>query len=256
MRTTNFLCLLCLLVVFGQACQNAAPKKAEAPAFTATPYWITKSFVQALNANSDSLVTSNCMELQFTSPDSVVLISCDFEAAYCVYQVIDDKTIEISGEMLGDAVFKIKQVAENDIALIGWIEEGTAIHFEPAENHEHDTRGSAPLLVGKHLAGTYTRENPFGRDDADAPVTINADGSIKGFGKYQYYQTALGGDLAAEENGKNLIYFSAEGQELFPLAWSKRGDTLDLWTLENLSAADEKPVYAVGRMYDRLIRKK
>ncbi|WP_373553472.1 hypothetical protein [Haliscomenobacter sp.] len=256
MRITKILCLLCLAVTLGQACQNVAPKKAETPAFTATPYWVTSSFIQALNADSDSLVTSNCMELQFTSADSVIIISCDFEAAYCVYHAIDDKTIEISGEMLGDAVFKVKQVADNDIALVGWLEEGQEIHFEPAENHEHDTRGSATRLVGKHLAGTYTRENPFGRDDATAPVTINADGSVKGFGAYKYYQTALGGDLAAAEDGSNLIYFSAEGQEMFPLAWSKRGDTLNLWTLENMSAADEKPFYAVGRMYDRLIRKK
>lgn len=256
MRRTKILGLLCLAVALGQACQNAAPKKAEAPAFTATPYWVTSSFVKALNADSDSLVSSNCMELQFTSADSVIIISCDFEAAYCVYQVLDEKTIEISGEMLGDAVFKVKQVADNDIALVGWLEEGQEVHFEPAENHEHDTRGSATILVGNRLAGTYTRENPFGRDDAKAPVTINADGSIKGFGTYQYYQTALGGDLAAAEDGSNLIYFSAEGQEMFPLAWSKRGDTLNLWNLENLSAPDEKPFYAVGRMYDRLIKKK
>lgn len=256
MRTTHFLCLLCLAVAFGQACQNAAPKKVEGPTFMATPYWVTSSFVKALNSDSDSLVTSNCMELQFTGKDSVVIVSCDFEAAYCVYQVLDDKTIEVSGEMLGDAVFKIKQVSDNDITLVGWLEEGQEIHFEPVENKEHDTRGSAALLVGQHLAGTYTRENPFGRDDAKSPVIINADGSIKGFGAYQYYQATLGGDLAAEENGNNLIYFSAEGQELFPLAWSKRGDTLNLWTVENLSAADEKPFYTVGRMYDRLIRKK
>jgi len=43
---------------------------------------------------------------------------------------------------------------------------------------------------------------------------------------------------------------------MFPLAWTKRGDTLDLWTLERVTGVDEKPYYEAGRMYDRLIRKK
>ena len=254
MRTTKILCLLSFAVALGQACQNAAPKKAEVPAFTATPYWVSSEFIEALEADSDSLATAECHELQFISPDSVVYIYGSVEAAPGTYTIIDDKTIEISGEMFGDAVLRVTQISDQEIVLDKDTER--EVRFKPVENHEHDPRGAATLLVGQHLAGTYTRENPFGRSNADRPITLNADGTVKGFEAYHHYETALGGDLAAAEDGSNLIYFSAEGQEMFPLAWSKRGDTLNLWTLENLSAADEKPSYTVGRMYDRLIRKK
>lgn len=254
MRTTNILCLLILTVALSQACQNAAPKQAEAPAFTATPYWVSSSFIKALEANSDTLVTAECHELQFIGQDSVVYIYGGVEAAPGTYTIIDDKTIEISGEMFGDAVLRVTQISDQEIVMAQGTE--SEVHFQPAENHEHDPRGAAALLVGQHLAGTYTRENPFGRTNAKQPITLNADGTVKGFEAYQSYETPLGGDLAAAEGGNNLIYFSAEGQALFPLAWSKRGDTLNLWTLENMSGADEKPYYAVGRMYDRLIKKK
>jgi hypothetical protein len=254
MRTTNILCLLGLAVALGQACQNAAPKQAEAPAFTATPYWVSSSFVKALEANSDTLVTSQCHELQFIGQDSVVYIYDGVEAAPGTYTVIDDKTIEISGEMFGDAVLRVTQISDQEIVM----DQGTEneVRFQPVENHEHDPRGAAALLLGQHLAGTYTRENPFGRTNAAQPITLNADGTVKGFEAYQHYEAPLGGDLAAAEDLNNMIYFSAEGQEMFPLVWSKRGDTLNLWTVENMSEADEKPFYAVGRMYDRLIKKK
>lgn len=254
MRKTQILCLLCLSVALNQACQNTAPKKAEAPGFTATPYWVSSDFLDALAADSDTLASAQCHELQFIGKDSVIYIYGSVEAAPGTYTVFDDKTIEISGEMFGDAVLRVTQVSDQEIVM----DQGTEreVRFRAVENHEHDPRGAAPLLVGQHLAGTYTRENPFGRTNAEQPITLNADGTVKGFEAYQRYETALGGDLAAAENGNNLIYFSASKQEMFPLAWTKRGDTLNLWTLENLSGADEKPVYAVGRMYDRLIRKK
>jgi hypothetical protein len=242
---------LCVVAALAQACQNNAPK---APAFTLTPYWVSRPFMEALAADSDSLVMAECHELQFIGPDSVVYIYGGVEAAPGAYTIIDNKTIEISGEMFGDAVLRVTQISDQEIVMDKDTEH--EVRFKPVENHEHDARGAATLLLGRHLAGAYTRENPFGRSNAEQPITLNADGTVEGFEDYHHYETALGGDLAAAEDGSNLIYFSTEGQKMLPLAWSKRGDTLNLWTLENLSAADEKPVYAVGRMYDRLIRKK
>lgn len=254
MRKTQILCCLLLAVALGQACQNAAPKEAGAPAFTSTPYWVSSAFIDALEADSDSLATAECHELQFIGRDSAIYIYGGWEAAPGTFTVVDYKTIEISGEMLGDAVLRITQVSDQEVVLdLGTDRE---VHFKPVENHEHDPRGAAVLLLGQHLAGTYTRENPFGRTNAEKPITLSADGSVKGFEAYQTYEVPVGGDLADAGSGNNMIYFSAEGQETFPLAWSKRGDTLNLWTLERVTAADEKPYYEVGRMYDRLIRKK
>lgn len=254
MRKTQILCFLCLTVALGQACQNAAPKKVEEPAFTATPYWVSSSFIEALEADSDSLASAQCHELQFIGKDSVIYIYGSVEAAPGTYTVIDDKTIEISGEMFGDAVLRVTQVSDQEIVM----DQGTEneVRFRAVENHEHDPRGAAPLLVSQHLAGTYTRENPFGRTNAEQPIMLNADGTVKGFEAYQTYEAAIGGDLADAGSGNNMIYFSSSKQELFPLAWTKRGDTLDLWTLERVTGVDEKPYYEVGRMYDRLIRKK
>ncbi len=207
MRTTNILCLLCLTVALGQACQNAAPKKAEAPAFTATPYWVSSSFIDAIEADSDSLVTAQCHELQFIGQqDSVVYIYGGVEAAPGTYTVIDDKTIEISGEMFGDAVLRVTQISDQEIVMDLGTE--SEVRFQPVENHEHDPRGAAVLLVGQHLAGTYTRENPFGRTNAEQPITLNADGTVKGFEAYQSYEAAIGGDLADAGSGNNMIYFS------------------------------------------------
>lgn len=254
MRKTQILYCLLFAMALGQACQNAAPKEAGAPAFTSTPYWVSSAFIEALEADSDSLATAECHELQFIGKDSVIYIYGGWEAAPGTFTVVDDKTIEISGEMFGDAVLRVTQISDQEIAMDFGTE--NEVHFQPAENHEHDPRGAAVLLVGQHLAGTYTRENPFGRTNAEQPITLNADGTVKGFETYQTYEAAIGGDLADAGSGNNMIYFSAEGQETFPLAWSKRGDTLNLWTLERVTAADEKPYYEVGRMYDRLIRKK
>ena len=257
MRKIQILCLLFLAAAMGQACQNGASKeteKAKIPAFTSTPYWVSSTFVDALEADSDSLVTAQCHELQFIGQDSVVYIYGGVEWAPGTYTVIDDKTIEISGEMLGDAVLRVTQISDQEIAM-GFSTENE-VRFQPAENHEHDPRGAAVVLVGQHLAGTYTRENPFGRTNAKKPITLNADGTIKGFEAYQTYEVPIGGDLADAGSGSNMIYFSSSKQEMFPLAWSKRGDTLDLWTLERVTGVDEKPYYEAGRMYDRLIRKK
>jgi hypothetical protein len=41
-----------------------------------------------------------------------------------------------------------------------------------------------------------------------------------------------------------MIYFISK-QETLPLIWQMRGDTLDLLSVENVSAADEKPYYTV-----------
>ena len=257
MRKIQILCLLFMAIAMGQACQNGAPKEAEkakTPAFTSTPYWVSSTFVDALEADSDSLVTAQCHELQFLGQDSAVYIYGGVEWAPGTYTVIDDKTIEISGEMLGDAVLRVTQISDQEIAM-GFGTENE-VRFQPAENHEHDPRGAAVVLVGQHLAGTYTRENPFGRTNAKQPITLNADGTIKGFEAYQTYEVPIGGDLADAGSGSNMIYFSSSKQEMFPLAWSKRGDTLDLWTLERVTGVDEKPYYEAGRMYDRLIRKK
>lgn len=253
MRKTQILCLLCVAVALAQACQNAAPKKAEAPAFTTTPYWVSSAFLDALAADSDTLASAQCHELQFIGKDSVIYIYGSVESAPGTYTVIDDKTIEISGEMFGDAVLRVTQVSDQEIVM----DQGTEseVRFSAVENQEQDPRGAAPLLVGQHLAGTYTRENPFGRTNAEQPITLNADGTVKGFEAYQTYQVPVGGDLADAGSG-NMIYFSSSKQELFPLAWTKRGDTLNLWTLERVTGVDEKPYYEVGRMYDRLIRKK
>lgn len=251
---TKILCLLCLVTALGQSCQNPAPKTAEAPTFTATSYWVSSSFIKALEANSDTLITSQCHELQFIGQDSVVYIYNGVEAAPGTYTIVDDKTIEISGEMFGDAVLRVTQISDQEIVM----DQGTEneVRFQPAENHEHDPRGAAALLLAQHLAGTYTRENPFGRTNAEQPITLNADGTVKGFEAYQHYEAPIGGDLADAGSGSNMIYFSSAKQEMFPLAWTKRGDTLDLWTLERVTGIDEKPYYEVGRMYDRLIKKK
>lgn len=257
MRKIQILCLLFLAIAMGQACQNGAPKeteKAKTPAFTSTPYWVSSTFVDALEADSDSLVTAQCHELQFIGQDSVVYIYGGVEWAPGTYTVIDDKTIEISGEMFGDAVLRVTQISDQEIAMDFGTE--NEVRFQPVENHEHDPRGAAVLLLGQHLAGTYTRENPFGRTNAKQPITLNADGTIKGFEAYQTYEVPIGGDLADAGSGNNMIYFSSAKQEMFPLAWSKRGDTLDLWTLERVTGEDEKPYYEAARMYDRLIRKK
>ena len=131
--------------------------------------------------------------------------------------------------------------------------EGEKFSFEPIENHEHEDKGLSVLYLAQQLAGTYQPQNPFGRTGGSNPVELSATGKVKGFGAYRTFQTAIGGDLAASEAG-NMIYFDAAKEELV-CAWTKRGDTLTLIKLNNVSAPDEKPWYEGERVYDIWIKK-
>lgn len=248
MRKTTILCFLCLAVALGQTCQNAAPKKAEAPTFTSTPYWVSSSFVDRLA--EDSLNYAGCAQIYFYAPDSMSYNDAH-DGTIGAYTVIDDKTIEYNGKIIsmGEAVEELgkTQVSDQEISVVNKADR-RELRFKAVETSGYKIDGVS-LLVGQYFAGTYTRSG-----NANTPVTLYADGTVKGFEDYQHFDVPFSGDVASFFDG-HYIYFSSKGQE-YPFSWTKSGDTLNLWTVKNLSGPDEMPSYEVVKLYDRLIKKK
>jgi len=252
MRKTQILCLVFLAVAIGQACQNGASKEAEKakmPAFTATSYWVSSSFVDGLA--KDELDFFNCKQIHFFAQDSM-FIRNSAEGTYGAYTVIDDKTIEYKGTMF-DIVealetLRITQVSDQEISVVDKAA-GSELRFKAVETNGYKIDGVS-LLVGQFFAGTYTR-----RGNSNPPITLNADGTVKGFENYTHFEAPFSADVAGFYEG-NLIYFSGKGQESYPFGWTKSGDTLNLWTLKNLSGPNEMEAYEKVKMYDQLIRKK
>ena len=248
MRKTNILCFLCLAVALGQACQNAAPKKAEAPNFTSTPYWVSSSFVDRLA--EDSLNYAGCAQIFFFGQDSMSYNDAH-DGTVGAYTVIDDKTIEYNGNIIGmgEAVEVLgkTQVSDQEISVVNKAN-GSELRFKAVETSGYKIDGVS-LLVGRYFAGTYTRSG-----NANTTVTLHADGTVKGFEDYQHFEVPFSGDVASFFDG-HYIYFSSKGQE-YPFSWTKSGDTLNLWTVKNLSGPNEMPSYEVVKLYDRLIKKK
>ena len=248
MRKTQILCCLFLAIALGQACQNAAPKKAEAPTFTATPYWVSSSFVDRLA--EDSLNYAGCAQIYFYAQDSMSY-NDTYDGTVGAYTVIDDKTIEYNGKIIsmGEAVEELgkTQVSDQEIRVVDKVV-GSELRFKAVETSGYKIDGVS-LLVGRYFAGTYTRSS-----NANTSVTLHADGTVKGFEDYQHFEVPFSGDVAGFFDG-HYIYFSSKGQE-YPFSWTKSGDTLNLWTVKNLSGPDEMPSYEVVKLYDRLIKKK
>lgn len=250
LQSSKILSLSLFVLVLLSACQpTTRPEKAPAgPAFLTTPYWLSSSFLDAVAADSDSIGSSNCMELHFRFKDSVLVVNCESDAMLCAYSIIDDKTIEITSGFGEEIKPRITQVSETELELSG-IYEDEKILFRTFDNPDPDPRGLSIKHLAQTLAGTYQPSNP-----AAKPVTLSADGKVKGLDEYIQFETAIGGDLAATETG-NMLYFISDKGEM-PLAWSKKGDTLKFWKLKNVSAPDEKPWYEVDGVYDVWVRKR
>ncbi|AEE52272.1 hypothetical protein [Haliscomenobacter hydrossis] len=247
-NVTKILFLEFLAIAMLSACQPSSNKDKAAdnlPAFTQTTYWMSSAFLDAVATDSDTLSSAMCMELHFRFKDSVLVVNCESDAMLSAYKVIDEQTLEITSGFGDELKPRISAAPDGGIVLSGVYDQ--AIHFRPFENPDKDPRGLSIKLMGQHLAGTYASQNK-----PNSKIVFSPDGKISGMGEYTLFETAIGGDLAATDG--NMIYFISDKGEM-PCAWKKRGDTLTLWKLKNVSAPDEKPWYEVDGEYDTLVKK-
>lgn len=244
-----FILLSLLGLVLFSACQTGSKPESTAttPTFINKTFWLSSPFLDAVAADSDTIGWASCMELQFRFKDSVLVVNCESDAMLCAYKVIDDKTIEITSGFGDEAKPRITQIGVDEVELSG-IFDNQSIRFKSINHPDRDPRGLSIRYLAEHLAGTYTRKT-----GGATPIELSGDGKVKGFGEYNKFETAIGGGLAATDKG-NMLYFYFDQGEL-PLVWQKRGDTLTLWKVKNVSAPDEVPWYELDGEYDVWVRK-
>lgn len=244
----SILLILPGLALFSTCQTGPKPEsKSTDPAFINKPFWLSSPFLEAVAADSDTIGWSSCMELHFRFKDSVLVVNCESDAMLCAYRVIDETTIEITSGFGDEAKPLITQVGEDEVELSG-IFDNQSVRFKPINHPDRDPRGLSIRYLAEHLAGTYTSKS-----NGATSVVLTGDGKVKGFGEYDKFAAAIGPALATDQG--NMLYFYSDQGEL-PLVWQKRGDTLTLWKLKNVSAPDEVPWYELDGAYDVWVRKR
>jgi hypothetical protein len=249
-KTKWYLLLNLLGLVLFTACQPSSTSggKTASPAFLQQTYWLSNAFLNAVASDSDSIGQTQCMELHFRFKDSVLVVNCESDAMLCAYQIVDDKTIEITSGFGDEARLSIGLVGKDEIELSG-IFDNQKIRFKPVQHPSRDPRGLSVRYLAEYLAGTYRSKS-----DAVRIITLNGNGKVTGLGEYNKFETAVSGNLNATDQG-NLVYFVSDRGEM-PLVWQKRGDTLNFWKLKNVSGPDDIPWYELDGMYDTWTRKR
>lgn len=249
-KTKWYLLLNLLGLVLFTACQpgSTSGDKTAYPAFLQQTYWLSNAFLNAVASDSDSIGQVQCMEFHFRFKDSVLVVNCESDAMLCAYRIVDDKTIEITSGFGDDARLSIGLVGTDEIELSG-IFDNQKVRFKPIQHPSRDPRGLSVRYLAEYLAGTYRSES-----NSATPIILSGDGKVTGMGKYTKFETAVSGNLNATDQG-NLVYFVSDQGEM-PLVWQKKGDTLRLWKLKNVSGPEEIPWYELDGEYDVWVRKR
>ncbi len=249
-KTKWYLLLNLLGLVLLTTCQPSSTPgdKTVSPAFLQQTYWLSNAFLNAVASDSDSIGRAQCMELHFRFKDSVLVVNCESDAMLCAYRIVDDKTIEITSGFGDDARLSISSIGKDEIELSG-IFDNQKVRFKTIQHPSRDPRGLSVRYLAEYLAGTYRSKS-----DPATSIVLKGNGEVSGLGKYINFEPAIGGNLAATDQG-NMVYFISDQGEM-PLVWQKRGDTLNLWKLKNVSGPDDIPWYELDGMYDVWMRKR
>jgi hypothetical protein len=94
----------------------------------------------------------------------------------------------------------------------------------------------------------------FEHNSTQKNVEFDKFGNLKGWEKYQNYLVCINGDCAANENGDVLFLGTKEKTE--PFGFYSKGDTIALYQLKPITAANEKPIYRQSQLLALLVRKK
>ena len=239
------------------ACQNT-PKAPDAgpdvSQITRHQHWVTASFMEALRGMSDSLFTSNCMELRFSPSqgDSVLMVNCDSDAGLCAYVGKDSKTILLtSGLGEGDtAMFHLN--ADGSATLSGGPFE--PLKFVAVPNIPDSIENPIFHMIAQKIAGNYVPVKAGGVLDMANPILLQANGNIKGMKNAATFEIPVGGDLQAY-NG-NIVYFNAADGHSTAMGWTLRRDTLALWNIKNTSLPDEVPWFERGTLFGQYLKQR
>lgn len=261
MRKTSFFTLLVGLLLFA-ACQNQNKKFNPADSnILKQRYWINQEFADALFADNvpDTLGYLVCSELLFLDSGRLILTYCLSDAGAGAYEPTGPNTMELTIEGYENKNFKAALDEKTGILTLDAPElnDGKPLTFRGYElNVGPDDYDGVIQLARKRIAGSYSIEAQEGMVAPTVMVQFEADGSLKGLGRFDYFEpwpSGIGGGAIPEK--KNLMYLSAtDSEEETAVAWQLRGDTLRLWETENLYP-DEMPEYKIIKLMGIFVKR-
>jgi hypothetical protein len=112
------------------------------------------------------------------------------------------------------------------------------------------TTGFAPALNAAVIAGRY---RPPASCACGPAVTFRTDGTVRGITGYTHYAVCVAGDCASMTDADSLTLSGKAGTKVVYYRFD--GDRLELRSVRNTAAADEKPSYVADGVFLRLRRR-
>jgi len=221
--------------------------------------WISKNYSDSLAlCHSMKKLHGNCEELIFTpGSDTMWTINVGLE----VYP------LKITSN--GEHSFRINKFNQDDFTDFTLSADGMLLSYDYKKFKEKysfvkmpDIFAREELQNGWKAASTYFINQQLLAGDYDElgaqePTTrktfsFNADGSLQGMEEYTNYSICTGGDCSSMCD-KDLINFTNGcNEEMFH--WQFSNDTLTLFHVDQVNAADEFPVLEPGEVFMMMVR--